>query len=162
MGPSRRESAHQARPLRPFPWASPALMRARVNQPTAYWVGMAPTWIVASVIIGCACLSRPNLTLRRPTGHYSRRAGLERYATTIGQTQFHPAIRRLRRRVVSSGFDVDGSDPTPRGESSSSKLVRDLAGAPDAEIPMPALFVGHGSPVNAVEDMLRLRAMSSP
>jgi 4,5-DOPA dioxygenase extradiol len=31
-------------------------------------------------------------------------------------------------------------------------LIRDLAEAPDSGITMPALFVGHGSPTNAIED----------
>jgi len=42
IGPSERDTSHQAEPLRPFAWASPALMRAKVNQPTAYWAGIAP------------------------------------------------------------------------------------------------------------------------
>jgi len=33
-------------------WASPALIRARVNQPTAYCVGKLPGWICAIVIRG--------------------------------------------------------------------------------------------------------------
>jgi 4,5-DOPA dioxygenase extradiol len=31
-------------------------------------------------------------------------------------------------------------------------LIRTLADAPDSEVAMPALFVGHGSPMNAIED----------
>jgi 4,5-DOPA dioxygenase extradiol len=35
---------------------------------------------------------------------------------------------------------------------SSADLIRDLADAPDSEVAMPALFVGHGSPTNAIQD----------
>jgi len=34
----------------------------------------------------------------------------------------------------------------------SADLIHDLAGAPDAGVTLPALFVGHGSPTNAIED----------
>ena len=50
-GPSNSDTAHHAKPLRPLPWASPALMSDKVNQPTAYWVGMAPIWIAAIIVI---------------------------------------------------------------------------------------------------------------
>ncbi len=36
IGPSSNESRNQFKPLRFFPWASPALMRERVPQPTTY------------------------------------------------------------------------------------------------------------------------------
>ena len=36
IGPSSSESRNQFKPLRFFPWASPALIRERVPQPTAY------------------------------------------------------------------------------------------------------------------------------
>ena len=49
-GPSNRDTAHHANPLRPLPCASPALMSESVNQPTAYWVGMAPIWIAAIMV----------------------------------------------------------------------------------------------------------------
>lgn len=32
-------------------------------------------------------------------------------------------------------------------------IARKLAAAPDAEMTMPALFIGHGNPMNAVEDI---------
>jgi 4,5-DOPA dioxygenase extradiol len=39
-------------------------------------------------------------------------------------------------------------------------LIRDLAEAPNAGVTMPALFVGHGSPMNAIEDNEFSRAWS--
>jgi aromatic ring-opening dioxygenase catalytic subunit (LigB family) len=31
-------------------------------------------------------------------------------------------------------------------------IIRALAAAPDTEVAMPALFIGHGNPMNAIED----------
>ena len=33
-----------------------------------------------------------------------------------------------------------------------SSMIRKLAAAPDTGATMPALFIGHGSPMNAIED----------
>jgi len=41
-GPRNRDTTHHARPLRPLPWANPALISPNVNQPTAYCVGTDP------------------------------------------------------------------------------------------------------------------------
>ncbi|MGO8675124.1 MAG: 4,5-DOPA dioxygenase extradiol [Limisphaerales bacterium] len=40
----------------------------------------------------------------------------------------------------------------------SSSIIRNLAAAPDAEATMPALFIGHGNPMNAIEDTEFTRA----
>jgi 4,5-DOPA dioxygenase extradiol len=33
-----------------------------------------------------------------------------------------------------------------------SSIIRELAAAPDTGAAMPALFIGHGNPMNAIED----------
>ena len=42
-GPKNREPNHQAERLMPFDWAKPALIRERVNQPTAYSLEICDT-----------------------------------------------------------------------------------------------------------------------
>src|SRR4030095_15125243 len=50
-GPKSRDAAHHPRPLRPLPWARPALINDRVNHPTAYPAEWNPNTAMIGVAI---------------------------------------------------------------------------------------------------------------
>src|ERR1700754_1358054 len=54
MGPRIRDSRNQSTPLRFLPWASPALMRARVPQPTNQGAGVEVKAVKGSMERSCS------------------------------------------------------------------------------------------------------------